>query len=624
MRHAALRPDRSQSASREQTLTAHPPSRCPACHTPLPPGATSCSQCGAAINTASHAATRATTDATISQAKLITIITVIALLTIAAISAAVIIAQNSENSDAASGPATATQTVLFRGDPGRSGIIPGGGRVESNEVLWKARIGGDDSHMAPVAFDDTVLAVGADGGLYALNRYDGAEKWVFTESEEIITVPVVRGNMIYVGSQDGQFYALESETGQVLWSLALSDKHGGVICSHPLVLDDSIIVSAWNIDLIALDPETGEEKWRYVASDSSGGRTNGMVNSPAAADGAIYNVIGNDKPAIYAVDARTGQEVWKRTGIFTQGSPSLHNGKLYLLEHKVTGDYSLVALDPADGSTIGRLAKSSSSGYGLFDGGRVILPGSYPLSATSYMYDLKSFSLVHGELFWRLHTGDSMAGEPVMSDGYLYYTSNDFDSDNGSLYAADAMWGEMLWQARLDAGPLSTPAVAGAVAYIKSADGYLFAIGNPENLASEAGGQPGDIRSVDWAGLIGVQQGLDYIEGVHYGDLDGDGAEEAIVLHRMDGTGLILNVYIYRYRGDRLIRVFAREGVPKGGVDPRFADQGFIISQAAPDGDEPNCCPRNFLRRTYTWEPDSRTFSVTSEELIPNPQGWQQ
>lgn len=74
-------------------------------------------------------------------------------------------------------------------------------------------------------------------------------------------------------------------------------------------------------------------------------------------------------------------------------------------------------------------------------------------------------------LKWRYLTGGRVVSSPVFHDGVVY-----LGSDDGSVYALDAMSGQRRWRFAT-AGPVaSTPAVAGGLVYFMSYDGKLYAV----------------------------------------------------------------------------------------------------------------------------------------------------
>jgi outer membrane protein assembly factor BamB len=57
-----------------------------------------------------------------------------------------------------------------------------------------------------------------DGNVYALNASTGAKLWSYTTGSSVTSSPAVANGVVYVGSDDYNVYALNAKTGAKLWS----------------------------------------------------------------------------------------------------------------------------------------------------------------------------------------------------------------------------------------------------------------------------------------------------------------------------------------------------------------------------------------------------------------------
>jgi hypothetical protein len=122
------------------------------------------------------------------------------------------------------------------------------------------------------------------------------------------------------------------------------------------------------------------------------------------------------------------------------------------------------------------------------------------------------------------------------------------------------------------------------------------------------------------------------LEGVTYGDVTGDGHEEAIVkLHLVTGGSALPDfVYIYGLRKGklRLLWVFETGDRADGGCKNVFAEHGELIVELygknkiigrdlyEDDGTNTgDCCPTYFTRTTYAWSRNRFRQKGTSEVL---------
>ena len=70
----------------------------------------------------------------------------------------------------------------------------------------------------PVVIGDTVYFGSGDGNFYALDAESGYMRWVFRSGAEINSIPYADNRYVYFGSQDGKLYALSREDGQEMWN----------------------------------------------------------------------------------------------------------------------------------------------------------------------------------------------------------------------------------------------------------------------------------------------------------------------------------------------------------------------------------------------------------------------
>ena len=114
---------------------------------------------------------------------------------------------------------------------------------------------------------------------------------------------MIANGIVYIGSQDHSFYALDANSGRKVWSYLT----GGPIISTPAVasgvvyfgsLDNSMSIANGLVyfgsddhSFYSLNAQTGSKLWSY----STGGN---IVSSPAIANGMVY--IGSDDNILYA------------------------------------------------------------------------------------------------------------------------------------------------------------------------------------------------------------------------------------------------------------------------------------------------------------------------------------
>ncbi len=84
---------------------------------------------------------------------------------------------------------------------------------------------------------------------------------------------------------------------------------------------------------------------------------------------------------------------------------------------------------------------------------------------------LLAMDLSNDEILWKFRTGGVINSSPTLSGTALYVGSND-----GHLYAVEALTGKMLWEISTGGKITAAPAVADGTVYVGSHDGKLYAI----------------------------------------------------------------------------------------------------------------------------------------------------
>ena len=345
---------------------------------------------------------------------------------------------------------------MFRGDASHTGEYTGPAPREFHRIKWKFPTG-DRIISSPVIQDKTLYFGGDDGNVYAVDTETGRQIWKRATGGPVSSTPAVANGIVYVGSYDGKFYALDAHTGALKWKFATDGErrfeakglHGmqpknqtiadafDIFLSSPVIAQDTVYFGSGDGNLYALDAATGDLRWKFKTGDV-------VHASPAFANGVLF--FGSWDSYFYAVDAKTGKEKWRFHGgedplihnqVGFQSSPAVVDGVIY------TGcrDAQLYALDAATGKEKWR-----------FD------------NALSWV--ITSPAVVNGKVFFATsdsalyHVVDAATGKSVLKkEGKAYmFSSPAVVNDvvligvlNGTLEARDVNTGEVLWEFQTDA-----------------------------------------------------------------------------------------------------------------------------------------------------------------------------
>jgi len=329
---------------------------------------------------------------------------------------------------------------MFRGDPAHSGTSAAQAPRQFHRVKWKFPTG-DRIISSPVTQDKVLYFGGDDGNIYAVDSETGRQIWKRTTGGPAPCTPAVANGTVYAGSYDGKFYALNAQTGAIKWKFATEGErrfeakgiHGlqpknqtiadqfDVFLSSPVVVQGAVYFGSGDGHLYALDAATGELKWKFKTGDV-------IHASPAYADGVLF--VGSWDSYFYAVDAATGKEKWR-----------FHGGEDPLIHNQVGFQSSAAVIDGV-----------------VYVGCRD--SNLYALEAATGKEKWKFFN----ELSWVIVS-------PAIKDGKVVFAT----SDSSLYHVADAATGKSVLKQQDKAYIFSSPVIAGDVVLMGVLNGTLQA-----------------------------------------------------------------------------------------------------------------------------------------------------
>jgi outer membrane protein assembly factor BamB len=346
--------------------------------------------------------------------------------------------------------ASASAQSMFRGDPAHSGTSPATAPRQFHRVKWKFPTG-DRIVSSPVAQGKVLYFGGDDGNIYAVDSETGRQIWKRTTGGPAPCTPAVANGIVYAGSYDGKFYALNAQTGAIKWKFATEGErrfeakgiHGlqprnqtivdqfDVFLSSPVVVQGAVYFGSGDGNLYALDAANGELKWKFKTGDV-------IHASPAYADGVLF--VGSWDSYFYAVDAATGKEKWRFHGgedplihnqVGFQSSAAVVDGVVYV----GCRDSNLYALDAATGKEKWKFFNELS----------------WVIVSPAIVQGKVVFATSDSSLF---HIADAATGKGLLKqqDKAFMFSSPVVVGDvvligvmNGTLQARDLKTGEPLW-----------------------------------------------------------------------------------------------------------------------------------------------------------------------------------
>jgi outer membrane protein assembly factor BamB len=314
-----------------------------------------------------------------------------------------------------------------------------------------------------------------DRFLRAVDVASGRERWRFETAGSVSSSPCFAEGIVYVASRDRCLYAVAADSGQLRWRFTMGDDlpfHWGFeyFVSSPLVVRDRAFIGGGDGYVYALDAKTGREVWRF--------KTQGRIrSSPAYADGTVY--LGSADGCLYALDAQTGKERWKFESEGTQlESAKFRFDRRSIFSSPAIGE-SMISVGGKDGFLYGLDQKTGKERW-RFDHKMSWVTSSPALgdglalagSGTGMFF--QGVDLSTGREKWHVATRSFVFGSGAVASGAVY-----FGDASGELYCLAVPTGAKLWQLRLPGPIVSTPAIADGVIYIGCEDGCLYALEPP-------------------------------------------------------------------------------------------------------------------------------------------------
>ncbi len=331
-------------------------------------------------------------------------------------------------------------------------------------VLWSIPYGGNSS---PVVCRGRVFVINKAGAgvneqerVMALNADTGAILWERRLSVFLTDIPSARvgwtspvvdpetGN-VYAHGVQNTFICLTSD-GNVIWERQLHEEFGtingyGGRTHTPIIDEDLVIVSFLNASwgtharghhrYLAMNKRTGSVVW-WAEPGGAPLDTTGSMPSVAVVGGARMLIGGNADGSVCAMNARTGEPLWR----FALSKRGINASVV------VDGDlvYACHSEDNIDEATMGRVVCIDATGRG-------------DVTAT------------HEK--WRLSEFTAGYASPAIADGRLYAVANDSE-----MVCLDAKTGRKLWAHGLGTAQRGSPVVADGKVYITEWNGLLFVL----------------------------------------------------------------------------------------------------------------------------------------------------
>jgi outer membrane protein assembly factor BamB len=238
---------------------------------------------------------------------------------------------------------------------------------------------------------------------------------------------VVNGDLVHAISGYGQVVTISAEDGSLVWSAETNTE--SILFTY-MAANSNVLMVAAAAEMFAFDARTGDQLWvRQVETEDD------VFPPPSMRNGLVYfsEYQGGDSSTIYAVEERTGREVW-----------SIETGPVNL-DQMTTSD-QLVVVSDADGFLHGIDALSGERRWQVQPGGTVSIVGNIVFVQTRQGGE--AFIALDGDSGREMWRFDDFAHLVASTDDRAFVGINFANDGSSLLLAVDLTTGEEIWRVR--------------------------------------------------------------------------------------------------------------------------------------------------------------------------------
>ena len=187
--------------------------------------------------------------------------------------------------------------------------------------IWKFDTA-DRINGSPAITGNITFVTGCDQHLRAINIETGTEEFDLELGHFMIASPCVDKFMLYVGTHESDFLAINLENQEVVWRYKDGAREFPIHSSAALT-DDRVIFGGQYKLLHCLDRRTGKQIWSFTAR--------GQINSSPVVVGSNRIFVGSNDGYVYEIGLDDGKQRWKeKLGRSVTASPAIGEGCLVI------------------------------------------------------------------------------------------------------------------------------------------------------------------------------------------------------------------------------------------------------------------------------------------------------
>jgi eukaryotic-like serine/threonine-protein kinase len=351
------------------------------------------------------------------------------------------------------------------------------GQTLSNQFLWEFKTNGV-IYATPLVHNGVVYIGSLDSCFYALNAATGAEQWHFKSQDQIFSTPILKDTILCFESGN-VLYGVNLQ-GKLSWSFKMVD--GPVLNKHdewdyyhssPLLAGNIVYIGTEKGLVVGVDIRTGTKVFQCQTPSASFT----IETTPALYDNKVY--FGDWDGQFFAYDLTTGNLVWQyntKVDVAYDGwvnaivtDPVIFNGGVYFGGRNC----NLYCLDAKTGAK----RWMTPDGRSMWILGGPTLVDSVVYLGSSYQHTVRAFDALTGTLKWSKFVDYRVNGKPLI-DGDFVIVGSEHDTDDkiGTLCALHKSDGSFKSIISMGTQIYSTPVLSNGVLFYGGSNGSVYAI----------------------------------------------------------------------------------------------------------------------------------------------------
>ncbi|MEA2008236.1 MAG: PQQ-binding-like beta-propeller repeat protein [Chloroflexota bacterium] len=259
--------------------------------------------------------------------------------------------------------------------------------------------------------DEETAYLAAGSQIYAINLKNGSLKWAYpSEVEAKISFyadPVLtEDGQLIIGGYNGVLYSLDPANGTENWTY---EKATSQYIGSPLVTSEGIFAPSADNNVYAVSLQ-GKELWEPFTTNDP------VWAQPITIEGSDYIYVASMDHRIYAINSKTGAEVWKTgdLGGPIVSAPAIEDNVLYVS----TFANEVLAINVETQSVLWRFETQDWAWASpVVDGDQLYVSD---LAGGFYALDKES-----GEQLWQIIPGGEIVSAPLIVDESIYFGTSE-------------------------------------------------------------------------------------------------------------------------------------------------------------------------------------------------------